>query len=455
MSTIDPSVGNDGLDRDDTAQAIAESIATSARALLAAADIWSTTSVTPTPAEAPAATKAPEQTEPAEQAAPARALRPSELLARAKSACSSAQHAVEPKTESKAESKAEPKAESKPVIQARAAEPPAWPPRKLSLALQGGGTFAAFTWGVLDRLLQEPDLTFDAISGASAGAVNAVLLASGLAEGGRERARALLARFWNRTVSGTSFRQLMLIGGLSPASTSVSFGPGLRLSQFDPLDLEPLRQSLLRDIDFAALRLNTCPKLLIAATRVRDGRPQLFRNADITADVVLASTCPPLVHSAIEIGDEAYWDGGHSANPPLVRLVQESESADLLVVQATPSRDDGVPTTATAIDRRLDQIAANAALQAEIAAIEWARDISTSLHRFRLHRIAAEDEIEGLAQRSCAEIDRSFVALLRERGHAAADRWLRRGAEQTMPAIPEPWDYVAAALQSFTEAARA
>ena len=461
MSTIDPSVAHDDHGRDNAAQATAEPVRTSASALLAACDIWSTNLAAPQ-AEAPEVSRAPEKAQAPETAARARALRPSELLARAKSACSSAQHAVEPKiaskteskSETKSETKTETKSESKTGFQARAAEPPAWPPRKLSLALQGGGTFAAFTWGVLDRLLEEPDLSFDAISGASTGAINAVLLACGLAEGGRERARALLARFWNRTVNGTSFRQLMLIGGLSPASTAVSFGPGLRSSQFDPLDLEPLRQSLLRDIDFATLRTSACPKLLIAATRVRDGRPQIFRNADITTDVVLASTCPPLVHSAVEIGDEAYWDGGHSANPPLVRLVQESESADLLVVQAVPSRDDGVPVTAAAIDRRLDQIAANAALQAEIAAIEWARDISTSLHRFRLHRIAAEDEIEGLAQRSAAEIDRDFIMLLRERGHAAADRWLRRGAEQKVPAISEPWDYVAAALQSFTEVAR-
>jgi NTE family protein len=123
-------------------------------------------------------------------------------------------------------------------------------------------------------------------------------------------------------------------------------------------------------------------------------------------------------------------------------------------VQAVPSRDDGVPTTASAVDRRLDQIAANAALQAEIAAIEWARDISTSLHRFRLHRIAAEDAIEGLAQCSPAELERGFITQLREHGSAAADRWLRRGAGQSAPAISEPWDYVAAALQSFTEAAR-
>jgi NTE family protein len=439
MSTIDSSADHGDHGRDDSTQAAAEPVRSNASALLAAADIWSTPGLAATETARPAApAPASERADAPEAALPVRA-RPSELLARAKAACSSAQHAVEPKTESKA------------AFQPRAAEPAVWPPRKLSLALQGGGTFAAFTWGVLDRLLREPDLTFDAISGASAGAVNATLLACGLAEGGRDHARALLGHFWNRTVNGGSFRQLMLIGGFSPASTSVSFGSSLR--PFDPLDLDPLRQELRESINFAALRC-ACPKLLIAATRVRDGRPQIFRNADITADVVLASSCPPLAHGAVEIGDEPYWDGSHSANPPLVRLIQESESADLLVVQAVPSRDDAVPTTAAAIDRRLDQIAANAALQAEIAAIEWARDISTSLHRFRLHRIAAEDEIEGLAQQSAANIDRGLISLLCERGYAAAERWLRRGAAQTKLAVPEPWDYVAAALQSFTETAR-
>src|SRR5262249_31625149 len=161
-----------------------------ASAMLAACDIWSTPSAA-TPA--PAAPRAPETTDAPAAVAPQRALRPSELLARAKAACSSAQHAVEPASESKSEPKtelkAELKSELKPALQPRAAEAAAWPPRKLSLALQGGGTFAAFTWGVLDRLLQEPELAFDAVSGASAGAINAVLVACGLAEGGRERAR--------------------------------------------------------------------------------------------------------------------------------------------------------------------------------------------------------------------------------------------------------------------------
>lgn len=142
-----------------------------------------------------------------------------------------------------------------PLVQSR---PRQWPPRKLSLALQGGGTFAAFTWGVLERLLEEPDIKIDTISGASAGAINALLLASGLAEGGREAARARLNRFWLRLMHEASFRSLMLLGGFSPSGSSVAFGPTLRSGQFDPFDLDPLRQALSRDINFAALHDAAC-----------------------------------------------------------------------------------------------------------------------------------------------------------------------------------------------------
>ena len=297
-----------------------------------------------------------------------------------------------------------------------------WPPKQLSLALQGGGTFAAFTWGVLERLLEEPSIAFDTISGASAGAINALLLASGFAEGGREGARARLNRFWVRLMHEASFRSLMLVGGFSPAGSSVAFGPTLRSGQFDPFDLDPLRQALSRDINFAALRDARCPKLQIAATRIRDGQQQIFRNDAINADVALASTCPPLVHCAVEIEGEAYWDGGYGGNPPLVKLVQETAAMDVLLVQVTPSRDNYVPITLAAIDRRLDQIAANAALNAEIAALEWARShAATSL---RLFRIAAEDSIDGLAQRSSTDLGRGFIRLLHRSGRQAAERWL-------------------------------
>ena len=305
-----------------------------------------------------------------------------------------------------------------------------WPPKKLSLALQGGGTFAAFTWGVLERLLEEPSIEIDTISGASAGAINALLLASGFAEGGREGARARLNRFWVRLMHEASFRSLMLVGGFSPAGSSVAFGPTLRSGQFDPFDLDPLRLALSRDINFAALRDAKCPKLLIAATWIRDGQQQIFRNDAITADVALASTCPPLVHCAVEIDGEAYWDGG---NPPLVKLVQETAATDVLLVQVTPSRDSYVPITLAAIDRRLDQIAANAALNAEIAAIEWAR--STTAPALRLSKIAAEDSIEGLAQRSSTDLGRGFIRLLHRSGRQAAERWLGQSSNATAARI--------------------
>jgi len=302
-------------------------------------------------------------------------------------------------------------------------QPSTWPPQKLSLALQGGGSFAAFTWGVLERLLEESACNFDCVSGASVGAVNATLLASGLVQGGREGARKLLAKFWQRMTNETSFRSLMLIGGFSPAGSSVAFGPTLRSGQFDPFDLDPLREVLCRDIDFAALRSSECPKLLIAATRVCDGKQQIFDNAAMSADVLLASTCPPLVHCAVEIDGESYWDGGYGANPPLVRLLRETAAPDLLVVQVTPARDSFVPITMAAIDRRLDQITANAALNAELAALEWASERGATA--VNIHRIAAENEIDGLAQRNPADLGSGFITLLHGRGRAAADRWLR------------------------------
>jgi NTE family protein len=291
----------------------------------------------------------------------------------------------------------------------------------------------------LDRLLEQPNCALDTISGASAGAVNAVLLASGLVEGGREGARARLRRFWSRVTEEASFRSLMLIGGFSPAGTSVTFGRGLSSARFDPFDLDPLRQALAAEIDFSVLCDPICPKLLVAATRVRDGRLHLFRNKDLTADVVLASTCPPLIHCAVEIEGEAYWDGGYAANPPVVQLVQDSEATDVLVVQITPTHDAYVPMTMAAIDRRLDQIMANSALNAEIAALDLAREDAATpkLRRLRIFRIAAEDEIDGLAQRSAVDIGRGFITMLHRAGRDAADRWLSRDPDQMASKGPE------------------
>ena len=198
-----------------------------------------------------------------------------------------------------------------------------WPPRRLSLALQGGGSFGAFTAGVLDRLLDEPDIDFDAASGASAGAVNAVLLASGLIEG-RAAAKARLERFWKRMSQSTAFLPKASLASLMSAAPFLHL---LSLSpyQFNPFNLDPLRDALAAEIDFAELRAKAPMKLLIGATRVRDGKLRIFEAPELTIESVLASACLPLIHHTVEIAGEPYWDGGYAANPPLLPLVQASE----------------------------------------------------------------------------------------------------------------------------------
>lgn len=412
MSAIDPPVAQDGLELKNAARSCATSIQGKATALPSAAEIWSTGAETSAPPG-----KA------TQQAVTGKALRGSQSAAAANSGAVWQDSAW-----------TSPALQKSPGLeQGSSASDRPWPPRRLSLALQGGGSFGAFTWGVLDRLLEQPNCDLDAISGASAGAVNAALLASGFVEGGREGARARLRRFWRRVTDEASFRSLMLIGGFSPAGTSVTFGRGLSPAQFDPFDLDPLRQALAAEIDFSAFSNPVCPKLLIATTRVRDGRLRVFRNSELTADVVLASTCPPLIHSAVEIEGEAYWDGGYAANPPVVQLVQDSEATDVLVVHITPTQDAYIPVTMAAIDRRLDQIMANSALNAEMAALDWVRDVATTpkLRSLKVFRIAAEDEIEGLAQRSALDIGRGFIAMLHRHGRDAADRWLSRDPDTT------------------------
>jgi len=430
---------SDDRKHEEPAQQTAAPARSSASALLSAAQIWSTD---PVVAEEPKSTPAPEAVSPAPSdaahIAPVVPVSEHATAGHAEAAPVVAEMVVATETVV-----AEPKPSDAPerslaeTIATVTLPPPprVWPPRKLSLALQGGGTFSAFTWGALERLLEEPGCDFDTISGASAGAVHAALLAGGLAAGGRETARTVLARFWTGMIDDASFRSLMLLGSFSPASSAVSFGSGLRNGRADPRDLDPLRDNLLAAIDFEAVQSAAAPRLLIAATRVRDGRQQLFRNGEITPNVLLASSCPPQLSDAVEIDGEAYWDGGYGTNPPIISVAHESSAADLLVIQVTPGRDNFIPVTAAAIDRRLDQITANAVLNAEIAALEWAR--SDGLHPPRIHQLAAENEIEGLAQRDATDLGMIFISLLRQRGREAADRWLRDAPAGTTLAVQD------------------
>jgi NTE family protein len=298
----------------------------------------------------------------------------------------------------------------------------------LSLALQGGGSFGAFTWGVLEELL-ESGIRFDVVSGTSAGAMNAVLLASGLLEGGPDAAKRKLARFWR---------------GLSDAGPSrMAVDAAVELSRFmvspyllNPLGLNPLRDLLLAEVDFERLRAERPLRLLIAATRVRDGRLRLFREDEITLEAVLASCCLPRLHHAVEIDGEAYWDGGFSANPPLRQLAMETSAEDILLVQLLPEQGaSAVPRNGKEITETLSKLAFREPLLKELEALEDLRTLCSAqkllpskqcrkILRLRLHRLAAEDAVPGVASESPLHVDWPLLTRLHAAGAEAASRWL-------------------------------
>jgi NTE family protein len=310
-------------------------------------------------------------------------------------------------------------------------------PKRISLALQGGGAFGAFTWGVLDRLLEE-NVTFDSVSGASAGAMNAVLLASGLARGGADEARASLERFWRRVSEVGRKSRLLSSNPLLSTMTSQ-----LSPYQFNPFDLNPLRDILTAEVDMEAVRTEAPVRLLLGATRVSDGALRIFRNKDLTHDVVLASACLPQLHQAVLIDGEPHWDGGYAANPPLMPLVTATRASELMVVQIIPANHAELPTTSPEIDKRLNQITFNSSLQRDLEALaimaQLCREgdmqhsrLGRKLQRLNLHRLVAEEHIEGLSGLSFMNTDWTHLQHLRDQGRAAADAWLM-GQEPHQP----------------------
>lgn len=302
--------------------------------------------------------------------------------------------------------------------------------RKLSLALQGGGSFGAFTWGFLDRLLEEEDIVFDAVSGASAGAINAACMAAGLASGGRDEAKTRLHRFWERASEA------------EPATNAALAVTARMLSpyQFNPFNVNPLRTILREEIDFEALRAKPSLRLLIATTRIADGKLRIFREKEISLEVILASACLPLIHHAVSIEGEAYWDGGYSANPPLLPLVKASRASELLVIQIVPTAGAETPTTSSEIVKRAQQITFNSSLVHEmdhlaaltkLAASEGgASPLGRKLHKMRLHHVSAQKELPLLAEASALDLDWKVLIGLRDAGRTAADRWLSETARE-------------------------
>ncbi len=310
------------------------------------------------------------------------------------------------------------------------------PPTRLNLALQGGGAHGAFTWGVLDRLLEAPDLEIAAISGTSAGAINGCLLAHGLALDGREGARAKLTEFWRRIAA------LSAMSPLQPTPLDRAFGFGrlqyspvywaLELSSrlfspysYNALNFNPVRETLLQCIDFDQFRHQHGPQVFVSATHVREGRMRVFSRPEIGLDAVLASACLPFLHKAVEVDGEAYWDGGYLGNPAVLPLYEKSDCRDIMVVQVNPIQIDAVPESAQDIFDRMNTITFNAGMLRELHALETLAE-RDGVSDLRLHCIEADDTMRGLGVSSKLNADWRFLKHLRDVGRSTAEGWLTR-----------------------------
>ncbi|CAA9265235.1 MAG: Ferredoxin reductase [uncultured Acetobacteraceae bacterium] len=315
-------------------------------------------------------------------------------------------------------------------------------PLLVDLALQGGGAHGAFAWGALDRLLEEPWLRIEAISGTSAGAMNAAVLADGHAAGGAEGARAALERFWSAVSHAAMFSPIrrtpldMLLGrwtlDASPAFVALDLAARLVSPyQLNPLGSNPLTDILAGVVDFD--RLVRAPiRLFVTATNVRTGQGKVFENAEVTSDVLLASACLPTLFQAVEIDGEAYWDGGYSGNPTITPLVRDCSSDDTILVQINPVERPGVPRTAREINNRVNEVSFNATLLKELKMISVLREVANPGNcegalwaRMRVHRIASAAMADlGYSSKLNAEWD--FLTFLRDEGRQAAEEFLQR-----------------------------
>ena len=310
----------------------------------------------------------------------------------------------------------------------------------IDFALQGGGSHGAFTWGALDRLLEEPWLQIDGISGTSAGAMNAAVLVEGHAKGGADAARSALEGFW-RSVSRAALLSPLRRGFLDVLlnrwtldHSPVFVAMDMMARVFSPYDLNPggsnpLQQILAQCIDFE--RLGRAPiKLFVTATNVRTGQGRVFRNPEITPDVLLASACLPTLFQAVEIEGENYWDGGYSGNPTITPLVRECKSHDTILVQINPVERSGIPKTAREILNRLNEVSFNSVLLKELRMIALLRQVAdpgdtegASWAGMRIHRVTSDLMVNlGYSSKLNAEWD--FLCMLRDAGRSAADTFL-------------------------------
>lgn len=313
--------------------------------------------------------------------------------------------------------------------------------KPIHLALQGGGALGAFTWGVLEHILEDERVYIEAISGTSAGAMNAVVMAYGLHQGGRAGARQLLRDFWRKISVAASllpFRATpfdTLMGGLNnaysmPFMAMDAMTRMLSPYQFNVLDINPLREIVAELVDFEALRSCNKVKIHINATNVRTGKIKIFDLPDITLDSVMASACLPFLFKTVWIDGEPYWDGGYSGNPAIYPLIYNDDSRDVVIVQINPFYVEEVPTGASEILDRINEISFNSTLMREMRAIAFVSKLKgqgkleNDYKDMHMHMIEADEILSGLGRMSKLNPDWDFLNYLHDAGVQAAKEWL-------------------------------
>jgi NTE family protein len=302
-------------------------------------------------------------------------------------------------------------------------------PKRINLALQGGGSHGAYAWGLLDQFLADGRIAIEGISGTSAGSVNAVVYAYGHMMGGVDGAREMLATFWKRlSASGAGFNSPELFQAFKAMTGSVS------PYQWNPFNWNPFREALVETVDFERLRTCKTTKLFLAATNVETGRARIFTTAEVSADVVMASSCLPFLFQAVEIDGQHYWDGGYMGNPVLYPLFYETESRDVIIIHINPIERAGVPHLAHEIENRLNEITFNSSLIKELRAIAFVQklveegwlkpDFRGKLKNVLIHSVRADKVLRDLSVPSKFSLDWKFLQELHARGVATGKAWL-------------------------------
>ena len=316
--------------------------------------------------------------------------------------------------------------------------------KSINLALQGGGAHGAFTWGVLDRLLEDGRIYIEAISGTSAGAMNAVIVADGLMRAGEDGARESLARFW-KGVSDAARLSPIQRGPIDifMGNWSLDNSPSFILSDLlnritspydvNPFNLNPLKDLLEREVDFDLVRSCDKIKIFVSATNVETGRVKVFNRHELTCEMVMASACLPFMFQAVEIDGAPYWDGGYMGNPVLFPFYNHSECDDIVIIQINPVERKGTPRTAREILNRVNEITFNSSLLKELRAIDFVRRLldegklaPDDYRRLHVHVIEAQDQIMPLGASSKLNAEWAFLRHLFEIGREAAGVWIER-----------------------------